>query len=169
MVARRFGHDHDHHNTMSRALIIFFATGAYSGYSPAAPGTAGSVIGLIVMWFVFAPLWAYSPALALAVFAIAFVISCWIAGRAEIIFDEHDCPKIVLDEVLGMVATMFANPLTPLWMLAGFVIFRFFDIIKPFPASLIDRRLGGGSGVMLDDLVVGIYANIVLQILWRVL
>lgn len=154
---------------MTRALIIFFATGAYSGYSPVAPGTAGSVVGLVVMWFGFGPLWTYSPAIALVVFAIAFVISCWIAGRAEIIFDEHDSSKIVLDEVLGMVATMFANPLTPLWMLAGFVIFRLFDIVKPFPASLIDRKLGGGSGVMLDDLAAGIYANIVLQILWRVL
>lgn len=154
---------------MTRALIIFFATGAYSGYSPVAPGTAGSVVGLVVMWFGFGPLWAYSPAIALVVFAIAFVISCWIAGRAEIIFDEHDSSKIVLDEVLGMVATMFANPLTPLWMLAGFVIFRLFDIVKPFPADLIDRKLGGGSGVMLDDLAAGIYANIVLQILWRVL
>ncbi len=154
---------------MTRALIIFFATGAYSGYSPVAPGTAGSVVGLVVMWFGFGPLWAYSPAIALIVFAIAFVISCWIAGRAEIIFDEHDSSKIVLDEVLGMVATMFANPLTPVWMLAGFVIFRLFDIVKPFPAGLIDRKLGGGSGVMLDDLAAGIYANIVLQILWRVL
>lgn len=154
---------------MTRALIIFFATGAYSGYSPVAPGTAGSVVGLVVMWFGFGPLWAYSPAIALVVFAIALVISCWIAGRAEIIFDEHDSSKIVLDEVLGMVATMFANPLTPPWMLGGFVIFRLFDIVKPFPADLIDRRLGGGSGVMLDDLAAGIYANIVLQILWRVL
>ncbi|MGO9603255.1 MAG: phosphatidylglycerophosphatase A [Candidatus Binataceae bacterium] len=152
-----------------RALIIFFATGAYSGYSPVAPGTAGSVVGLVVIWFGFGPLWNYSPMLALAVFAIAFVIGCWISGRAEVIFDEHDSSKIVLDEVLGMVATMFGNPLTPLWMMAGFVLFRVFDVIKPFPAGLIDREVGGGAGVMLDDLAAAIYANIVLQILWRVL
>jgi phosphatidylglycerophosphatase A len=154
---------------MTRAIIIFFATGAYSGYSPVAPGTAGSVVGLLIIWFGLRPLWSYSPAAVLAVFAIAFIIGCWIAGRAEIIFDEHDSPKIVLDEVLGMAATMFFNPLTPLWLLAGFVMFRIFDIVKPFPAGLIDRKLGGGSGVMLDDLASAIYANIVLQILWRVL
>ncbi len=152
-----------------RSIVIFLATGAYSGYAPVAPGTAGSVVGLAVMWFGFGPLWGYSPAIALGVFAFAFVVGCWIAGRAEIIFDEHDSPKIVLDEVLGMVATMFGNPLTPLWMLAGFVAFRVFDVVKPYPAGLIDRKLGGGSGVMLDDLAAAIYANIVVQILWRVL
>ena len=152
-----------------RALIIFFATGAYSGFSPVAPGTAGSVVGLALVWLVTGPLWAYSPPLTLAIFAVAFAIGCWISGRAEVIFDQHDSPKIVLDEVLGMAATMFGNPITVPWMLAGFVLFRLFDIVKPFPAGLIDRRVGGGTGVMLDDLAAAIYANIVLQILWRVI
>ncbi|HYB89783.1 MAG TPA: phosphatidylglycerophosphatase A [Candidatus Binataceae bacterium] len=152
-----------------RALIILLATGFYSGYSPVAPGTAGSVVGLVVSWALFGPLWQRSPLLALAVFAVAFVPSCWIAGRAEEIFDQRDCPRIVIDEVLGMAATMFANPLTPLYFAIGFVAFRLFDVIKPFPAGLIDRRLGGGAGVMLDDLASAVYANIVLQVLSRVL
>jgi phosphatidylglycerophosphatase A len=152
-----------------RAIIIFFATGAYSGYSPVAPGTAGSVVGIAVLLAGFAPLWRHSPALAVVVFAIAFAISCWIAGRAEVIFDEHDCPKIVLDEVLGMVATMVGNPLGPAWLAAGFVAFRAADVLKPWPASYFDRAVGGGTGVMLDDLAAAIYANILLQILWRVL
>jgi phosphatidylglycerophosphatase A len=152
-----------------RAIIIFFATGALSGYAPIAPGTAGSVVGIAVLLGGFAPLWRYSPPLALAIFAIAFAISCWIAGRAEVIFDEHDSPKIVLDEVLGMVATMIANPMGPAWIAAGFVLFRVADVLKPWPASHIDRSVGGGSGVMLDDLAAAVYANIVLQILWRVL
>jgi phosphatidylglycerophosphatase A len=152
-----------------RAIIIFFATGALSGYSPIAPGTAGSVVGIAVLLGGFAPLWRHSPALALIVFAIAFAISCWIAGRAEVIFDEHDSPKIVLDEVLGMVATMIANPLGPAWLAAGFVAFRVADVLKPWPASYFDRSVGGGAGVMLDDLAAAVYANIVLQILWRVL
>ncbi|SRR5579885_619880 len=151
-----------------RTLIIFFATGAYSGYSPFAPGTAGSVVGLVLVWFVSGPLWTYSPAVTLGLFAIAFAIGCWISGRAEVIFDEHDSSKIVLDEVLGMAATMFGNPITIPWMLGGFLLFRIFDVLKPFPADLIDRRVGGGTGVMLDDLAAAIYANIVLQILWRV-
>ena len=157
-----------------RALIIFFATGIYSGYAPIAPGTAGSVVGLVVVWLVFGPLWAHSPALCLLVFAIAFVIACWISDRAERIFDNHDDSRIVIDEVLGMVATMFMNPTGMnraglISLAAGFALFRFFDIIKPFPASLIDRRLRGGGGVMLDDLAAGIYANLVLQVARRLL
>ncbi len=152
-----------------RATIIFLATAIYTGYAPIAPGTAGSVVGVVLVWIAFGPLWARSPAICVAVFAAAFVISCWIADRAEHIFNERDSPHIVIDEVLGMAATMFGNPITWPWIIAGFVLFRFFDVIKVFPADLIDRRVPGGTGVMLDDLSAAIYANIVLQVLTRVL
>lgn len=147
-----------------RSLIILLATGVYSGYVPLAPGTAGSVVGLLLGYFVCAPLWRYSPLGFIVIFALVFAGSCWIASEAERIFDEHDCPRIVLDEVLGMVATMYLNPVAWPYLVIGFVAFRFFDIIKPFPAGLIDRRLSGGSGVMLDDLAAGIYANIALRV-----
>ena len=75
----------------------------------------------------------------------------------------------MIDEVLGMAATMFGNPLTLPWMLAGFLAFRVFDVVKPFPAGLIDRKVPGGAGVMLDDLAAAIYANIMLQVLSRLL
>ncbi len=152
-----------------RALIIFLATAIYTGYAPIAPGTAGSVVGLVAAWGVFGPLWARSPSVCLAVFALGFVASCWIAGRAEEIFGEHDSPRIVIDEVLGMAATMFGNPIAWPWLLAGFVLFRLLDVLKPFPADLIDRRVGGGAGVMLDDLAAAIYANIVLHVIARVI
>ena len=152
-----------------RALIIFFATGIYSGYSPIAPGTAGSVVGMAVVWLVFGPLWAHSPALCLIVFAIAFAIACWISDRAEKIFDTHDDSRIVLDEVLGMPATMFGNPISFGWLMLGFLLFRIADVIKPWPANVIDRRMRNGAGVMLDDLAAAIYANIVLQVIWRLL
>jgi phosphatidylglycerophosphatase A len=150
-----------------RALIVFIATGVYSGYSPVAPGTAGSVVGLVLVWFVTGPMWAHSPLLTLIVFTIAFAISCWISGRAEEIFNEPDSSKIVIDEVLGMALTMFGNPITVPWMLTGFVLFRVFDVLKPWPASIIDRQMPGGAGVMLDDFAVAIYANIILQVAWR--
>lgn len=146
-----------------RQLIIFFATGIYTGYSPFAPGTAGSVVGLAIGYFC-APAWSSHPALFVAIFAVVFAVSCWIAGRAEEIFGEHDSSRIVLDEVLGMIATMFLNPLSWPCLVGGFLLFRVFDIVKPFPASLIDRSMPGGPGVMLDDLFAGIYANIVLRI-----
>jgi phosphatidylglycerophosphatase A len=152
-----------------RSLIVFIATGAYSGFSPIAPGTAGSVVGLLVVWLAFGPLWSHSPVIALVVFVAAFAISCWIAGRAEVVFHEPDSSKIVIDEILGMAATMFGNPLTGTWMLVGFLLFRVFDVMKPFPAGWIDRRVEGGTGVMLDDLVSAIYANILLQVAGRVL
>ena len=145
-----------------RQVIIFLATGAYTGYSPVAPGTAGSVVGLIIGYFL-APMWQQEPMIFAALFVGAYVPGCLIAGRAEQIFGEHDSSKIVLDEVYGMIATMFLNPLGWAWLLGGFILFRIFDIIKPFPASLIDRKMPGGPGVMLDDLFAGIYANIVLR------
>jgi phosphatidylglycerophosphatase A len=152
-----------------RQVIIFLATGIYTGYSPVAPGTAGSVVGLIIGYFVCAPVWQHEPMMFVLIFAAVMFLSCLIAGRAEEIFGEHDSSKIVLDEVLGMVATMFLNPLGWASLLGGFLLFRLFDIIKPFPASVIDRRMPGGPGVMLDDLFAGIYANIVLRILVHVL
>jgi len=151
-----------------RQVIIFLATGAYTGYSPFAPGTAGSVVGIII-GYLCAPMWQHEPMRFVAIFTAVMVLACLIAGRAEEIFGEHDSSKIVLDEVLGMIATMFLNPLGWLWLLGGFLVFRLFDIIKPFPASLIDRRMPGGPGVMLDDLFAGIYANIVIRILAHVL
>ncbi len=151
-----------------RALIIFFATGIYTGYSPVASGTAGSVVGIALSWLVFAPMWSRSRAVCLVVFAIAFAISCWISNEAEKIFEEHDSGKIVIDEVLGMVFTMFGNPTTWPWMLAGFLLFRLFDVLKPFPARQIDSQMRNGAGVMLDDLAAAVYANIVLQIVARV-
>jgi phosphatidylglycerophosphatase A len=158
-----------HPACLMRSLIIFFATGIYSGYSPVAPGTAGSVVGLFFIWIFFGPLWMRSPALCLLVFALLFAVSCWISDRAEKIFEEHDSGKIVIDEVLGMAATMFGNPLSFPYLMLGFLIFRVFDVIKPWPASWFDRKLRNGAGVMLDDLAAAIYANIVLHIIARVL
>lgn len=152
-----------------RSVVIFFATGFGSGFSPIAPGTAGSIVGALVVGLVFGPLWRRSVTLALLVFAIVFIASCRIAGEAERIFNEHDSPKIVIDEVLGMAATMFLNPLGWQYMAAGFLIFRLFDIIKPPPARWIDREVGGGAGVMLDDLAAAVYANLALQLIARLI
>ncbi len=150
-----------------RSIIVFFATGAYTGYFPVASGTAGSIPGLLLAWLVFAPMWRYSSVLFLAVFAMLFVISCWIAGRAEEIFERRDDSRIVIDEVLGMVATMFLLPTDWPHLALGFLLFRFFDVIKPFPAGAIDRRMRGGTAVMLDDLASAVYANLVGQVLAR--
>jgi phosphatidylglycerophosphatase A len=151
-----------------RQIIIFLATGAWSGYAPVAPGTAGSVVGLILACLV-APIWRRSPAAFLMLFVIVFIAACWIADEAEKLFGEQDSSRIVIDEVLGMIATMFLNPIGWISLAAGFALFRIFDIIKPFPAGYLDRHLHGGGGVMLDDIAAGIYANLVLQAARRLL
>ena len=150
-----------------RRLIVFFATAAYAGFVPVTPGTAGSLVGLIVAWAVFGGLCRISGQIALLAFAVLFASACWISGRAEEIFGEPDSPHIVIDEVFGMVATMFMNPVDLVHLVVGFALFRLFDITKPFPAGLIERRVRGGAGVMLDDLAAAIYANIALRILAR--
>ena len=146
-----------------RQFVIFIATGAWSGYAPFVPGTAGSIVGMAAGYFIFAPIWRRSPTVFLLAFVLVFALGCWVAGRAEQFLGEHDSSKIVLDEIFGMVATMFMNPTGWIALAAGFALFRLFDIIKPFPASFIDRRIRGGAGVMLDDMAAGIYANLVLQ------
>lgn len=147
---------------MMRAIIIFLATGAYAGFFPVAPGTAGSVVGVVaargLLGWAGAHYW-----IAAAAFAVAFAAGCWIAGRAEAILGKHDSSHIVLDEVMGMIATMFLNPLDHLHLALGFVLFRVFDIVKVFPAGFIDRKVPGGAGVMLDDLAAAVYANIALR------
>lgn len=148
-------------------LIRCAATGGYIGYIPAAPGTFGSIEGLVLGWLVFGPITQRSPAVAIVLFGLLFAGGCWVAGRAERILVQHDSSHIVIDEILGMVAAMFLLPTRWPWMLAAFGLFRLFDILKPYPASLIDRHLGGGVGVMLDDMAAAIYANLILQVAWR--
>ncbi len=148
---------------MTRAIIIFVASGAYTGFVPFAPGTAGSVVGLLLAWLTLP--WAETHwAAATAGFAAAFAAGCWIAQRAQSILAEHDSPHIVLDEVMGMIATMFLNPMDRMHLLIGFILFRLFDIVKLPPASIIDREVRGGLGVMLDDLAAAVYANIALRV-----
>ena len=153
--------------TAMRTLITFLATGAGLGYVPLLPGTAGSVLGLM-LGLLLAPLWIHSPAAFLMLFGVLFTGACLVAGAAEKLFSEHDASLIVIDEIFGMVAAMCFNPTGWVTLLTAFALFRLFDIVKPWPASYFDR-MSGGAGVMLDDLAAGIYANLVLQIVRRLI
>ena len=138
---------------MLRALVTFIATGAFIGYAPLAPGTAGSVLGLLLVRFAIVSIWRYSPAGVLVLFGVVFIFACCVANCAERIFAERDSSSIVLDEILGMIATMFGNPASWTWLIAGFTLFRLFDIIKPWPASWFDH-MQGGAGSLEGNLVV---------------
>jgi phosphatidylglycerophosphatase A len=151
-----------------RALITFVATGAFAGYVPIIPGTAGSILGLLLVKFALGHFWTYAPTAFLMLYAVVFVAACRVADCAGRIFTEPDSSVIVLDEILGMIAAMFGNPTGWPWLVAGFTLFRLLDIIKPWPASRFDR-IHSGAGVMLDDLAAACYANVTLQVLWRIL
>lgn len=148
-----------------RKLILFLATGFYSGYAPRLPGTAGSLVGLVLAWGVTVPLARRSPLAALALIAALFAAGCWLSGRAEEFLGEHDSSHIVIDEIVGMALTMYLCPTSWPALGAGFALFRLFDVLKPEPAGLIDRRMRGGVAVMLDDVAAAIYANLVLHAL----
>ena len=146
-------------------IIMFLATGFYSGNLPKAPGTWGSLMAL-VPWFFMRnmPLTNY-----LGLVAGIFVVGCLLAGSAEKILDQADAGPIVIDEFVGMFITLIAAPSHPAAWIIGFLLFRFFDVLKPFPCSWFDTNIHGGFGIMMDDVVAGIYALLCLQLLWMLL
>jgi phosphatidylglycerophosphatase A len=142
-------------------LAVFVATVAYCGYFPIAPGTAGSAAGLVVYLLVW---WTRSPVVEIALIAATFAAGTWAAGHAERYFGGIDPGQVVIDEVLGMLITLAFIPAGWAAMLAGFVLFRVFDVIKPYPANRLEK-FHGGFGVMADDAMAGVYANIALRVL----
>ena len=144
-------------------LLMFIATGAGSGYLPKAPGTWGTLVGLLLWW----PLAGLSMAAYLAAVAVLFIVGVASAGAAEKILDRGDPGVVVIDEIVGVLIALAAAPLHPVAALAGFALFRLFDIAKPFPVGWVDRHLHGGLGIMLDDVAAGLYALLVLHLgLW---
>ncbi len=145
-------------------LIMAVATGLFVGYLPFAPGTFGSALALpLHYFFIKLSLPYYIGAL-----AAVGVIGVLAAGSAEKILDRADPGVVVIDEVAGMLITLIGAPNNPVVWGIGFLLFRFFDILKPFPIRLIDQRIHGGIGIMLDDIVAGIYSLVILQIICRI-
>jgi phosphatidylglycerophosphatase A len=148
---------------MKRPLIILFATGIYVGYSPVAPGTMGTLWG-VAGYFLISML---SPPGGALVLAAGIALSIFLAAEASRILGGNDPAPIVCDEIIGFCVASFLLPFTLFNVILVFILFRFFDILKPFPAGLIDRVLKGGTGVVLDDVVAGIYTNVAAQtIIW---
>jgi phosphatidylglycerophosphatase A len=138
-------------------LALPLATAFGVGYIPFASGTFGSAVGLLLWWVL-----PSSPVgQAVAMFAL-FVLGSWTGSVAERHFGRTDPSQVVIDEVLGMWITLFLNPVGWSHLLAAFLLFRVFDIIKPFPANRFER-LPGGIGVMADDAMAAVYANLVLR------
>jgi phosphatidylglycerophosphatase A len=140
---------------------VFIATVGYSGYFPIAPGTVGSAAGLLFYVFVW---WTQSPAVEVGLILVLFAAGIWAGTTAERYFGGIDPGPIVVDEVVGMLITLAFIPVGWTGALAGFVLFRVFDVIKPYPAAQFER-LHGGLGVMADDAMAAVYANISLRFL----
>ncbi|MBI3768807.1 MAG: phosphatidylglycerophosphatase A [Deltaproteobacteria bacterium] len=146
-----------------RHAITFLATGAYVGYLPVAPGTFGSLLAIPLLCAL-ARL-RLTPAVLLAGLGAFSVLAMIVCHRAGVAYADADSGKIVLDEVCGMlVAGAWIVPTTASLVLV-FVLFRLFDIVKPFPARYLDRHVRNGIGVVADDLVAGLYANLVVRAL----
>ncbi len=150
-----------------RKLVLFIATGAGTGYAPVAPGTAGAALG-VALWA--GLLWGLGLSTVGLLVAIALLsaVGIWAAGRAEAILGTKDDRRITVDEIAGMLVALAFLPPRIEVAAAGFLLFRLFDIWKPPPVRAAER-LGGGLGVMADDLLAGVYANLGGQLLsWLV-
>lgn len=143
--------------------IYLIAFGFGAGLSPIAPGTCGTLVAIPLYYLI----QSFSLVNYGLILLFATVIGIWICDVTERGIGIHDYSGIVWDEVCGFGLTMFAAPKGWLWIAIGFVLFRLFDIVKPWPIAWIDRKMSGGLGVMIDDLMAGIYAWIILQFFYR--
>jgi phosphatidylglycerophosphatase A len=137
-----------------------------AGFAPIASGTAGSAVGVLLFLPVAPP--GRLSALLILIAAVT-AAGTWAAGICGRLYGKADDGRIVIDEIAGMLVTLISFPATGFWLLAGFLVFRLFDIWKPFPIRTIDQKWKHAGGVMADDLLAGVYANITLQILRAVL
>ncbi|MBN0986285.1 phosphatidylglycerophosphatase A [Amphritea pacifica] len=146
-----------------RNPIHFLAFGLGSGASPWAPGTAGT-LAAIPLFLLIQPL---SLVWYVAFLLVTFLVGIYLCGQTSKDMGVHDHGGIVWDEFVGYWITMLAAPPGWLWIAIGFVLFRLFDIIKPWPISWADKKVAGGLGIMLDDVLAGLMALICLQLLTR--
>jgi phosphatidylglycerophosphatase A len=143
-------------------FILFLATGFGVGYASIAPGTLGTLVAILVYYFL-----SNIPSPLYEITLVGFLFfSVWVSGNAEIFLGKKDDQRIVIDEVIGFLITMLWVPKTIRFVIIGFFLFRFFDILKPFPIRRLEKVFKGGFGVVLDDVVAGVYANIILHLIY---
>ena len=140
--------------------VLFFSTGAYTGYLPYAPGTFGSMVGIALCYLL-----SGIHALAAVFFTIALIFfAVWTADLSEKILAQKDPGCIVIDEIAGQVVALLGLPFDLFTVAMGFVVFRVIDIIKPFPIRAVERHIPGGAGVVMDDIVAGVFTNAILRL-----
>jgi phosphatidylglycerophosphatase A len=144
-----------------KKISVFIATGFGSGYSPFMPGTFGTVVGALIsilLYYIFGNNFALANAI---LFVVTLLPAIYLAGKAEVHFGEKDASQIVIDEMSGFWLSILFHPFSFTLMIAAFLLFRFFDILKPYPICSI-QKIRGGLGVVADDLVAAVYVNLIL-------
>jgi phosphatidylglycerophosphatase A len=142
-------------------LVVFLATGCFTGFLPKMPGTWGTFAAIPIVIITHR-----TTTIVQAVTAVVFAaFAVWIAGRAEILFEGRDARPIVIDEMVGFLITLLWLPLNFLTLCLGFFLFRLFDIVKPPPISTVEKRLQSGWAVVMDDVLAGVFANVTLRLL----
>ncbi len=144
-------------------LAQMIATGLGTGYAPVAPGTAGSILGVFAYVLIAQQNWIWQ----LAWILLVLLLGWWASNEWEKETGVHDDRRIVVDEIVGVWIALFAFSPNEWVFLGGFLLFRLFDIWKPFPANWIDRTWKGGKSVMFDDVVAGLFAQAVMRLLFR--
>jgi phosphatidylglycerophosphatase A len=144
-----------------RGMLVLLAQGLGAGRAPVAPGTFGTLVAL-PLYLLLLPL---APLAYAAAVVLLFLAGVWLCAVAERALGAHDHGSVVWDEIVGYLVTMFLAPAGWLWLAVGFGLFRLFDIWKPFPIRQLERRVPGGLGTMLDDVLAGLYAGSCLHLL----
>lgn len=139
----------------------FIAFGFGTGAAPVAPGTFGTLVGLLFYYFMHTA----SPVFYAGLVSLFFVAGIYLCDKVSKDIGVHDHGGIVWDEIVGYLVSLFWVPYAWQWMIIGFLLFRLFDIWKPFPIRLLDKQVTGGFGIMIDDILAGVYANICIQLL----
>lgn len=145
-----------------RRLVELISTIFYIGYLPVAPGTLGSFSALFLYYFI-----KNSPAAMGIAIGLSIFLGFLTAGKAEELFGGKDASEIIIDEFAGMLVALYLLPVTMGYIVSAFLLFRFFDIVKPAPINKLER-LDGSLGIMTDDLAAGVYANLILQVIYRI-
>ena len=147
--------------TRKNDIVVFLATGCFTGFLPLVPGTWGTFAAIPIVMLVHR-----ANLILQGIIALVFVtFAAWVAGKAEILLEELDPRPIVIDEMAGFLISLLWLPLNPLTLCLGFGLFRLFDIVKPPPISSVEKRMRGGWGVVIDDVLAGVFTNAVLRLL----
>ena len=153
-------------NTINKTQIIknlihLLAFGLGLGFMPFMPGTFGTLLGVLIYFL--NNYYLITSEIVLLIFTT--ILGIYICGKTAKDIKHHDHPGIVFDEVVGYLVTMMFISFSVLNMMLGFILFRIFDIVKPWPISYCDKKLSGGFGIMFDDILAGIFANLVLRLI----